>query len=60
MADRKAFTKLKTKLGKRASFLSVPIADSSLVLVEQIDLNRLEKLFTMIKSLKLTYTKDLA
>ena len=41
-------------------FPSVPIADSSLVFVEQIDLNRLEKLFRMIKSLEPTYKKDLA
>ena len=31
-------------MGKRISFLSVPVADISLDFVEQIDLNRLEKL----------------
>ena len=38
----------------------VYIAEFSLVFVKQIDLNRLEKLFRMIKVLISTYMKDLA
>ena len=45
--------------GKVPQFL-VYIAESSLVFVKQIDLNRLEKLLRMIKSLIPTYMKDLA
>ena len=36
------------------------IAEFSVILVNQIDLNRLEKLFRNIKSLKATYKNDLA
>ena len=47
-------------MGKRLSILSVPIADMSFDFVEQIDLNRLERLFNMITSLNPIKTKELA
>ena len=45
--------------GKNTSFLSVHNRVSPFVFVKQIDLNRQEKLFRMIKSLIPTYMKDL-